>query len=119
MFKRLTIPSAGMELLGNTTRVLRFSMTEYRLEKLVALGFPIPSFTGDRAGPPPPHGLFSGAPIQVLQSSPIKRVFITDTVSTDRELGSKVEVVSVGKTFGDAIDRIESGESLSALFETE
>src|SRR3989344_2864879 len=65
------------------------------------------------------HGVFSGAAIQVLEASPIKRVFITDTVSTDRELGSKVEVVSVGKTFGDAIDRIESGESLSALFETE
>src|SRR3990167_7265694 len=65
------------------------------------------------------HGILSGDAIQVLEASPIKRVFITDTVSTDRELGSKVEVVSVGKTFGDAIDRIESGESLSALFETE
>ena len=65
------------------------------------------------------HGVFSGDAIQTLEASPIKRVFITDTVSTDRELGSKVEVVSVGKTFGDAIDRIESGESLSALFETE
>ena len=65
------------------------------------------------------HGILSGDAIQVLEASPIKRVFITDTVSTDRELGSKVEVVSVGKTFGDAIDRIERGETLSALFVTE
>src|SRR3989344_577270 len=57
MFKRLTIPSAGMELLGNTTRVLHFSMTEYRLEKLVALGFPIPSFTRDPPAPRPPGPL--------------------------------------------------------------
>ena len=48
-----------------------------------------------------------------------KKFFITDTISADRELGSKIEVVSVGDTFGDAIERIESGESLSALFDTE
>ena len=65
------------------------------------------------------HGILSGDAIKVIEASPIKRLFITDTVSTDRELGSKVEVVSVAKTFGEAIDRIESGESLSALFETE
>ena len=42
---REAIPCAPL-CLGNTTRVLHFSMTEYRQEKLVALGFPIPSFTG-------------------------------------------------------------------------
>ena len=65
------------------------------------------------------HGVFSGNAVEVLEKSPIKRVFVTDSISTDRQLGSKIEIVSVGKTFGDAIDRIESGESLSALFESE
>jgi phosphoribosylpyrophosphate synthetase len=46
-------------------------------------------------------------------------VFITDTISISRELGKKVEIVPVGDLFGDAIRRIEEGESLSALFEAE
>ncbi|RJR13662.1 ribose-phosphate pyrophosphokinase [Candidatus Parcubacteria bacterium] len=65
------------------------------------------------------HGVLSGNAIETIEQSPIKKLFITDTISTDRSLGSKIEVVSVGKTFGEAIDRIESGESLSALFEAE
>lgn len=65
------------------------------------------------------HGVLSGNAIDTIEQSPIKKLFITDTISTDRSLGSKIEVVSVGKTFGEAIDRIESGESLSALFEAE
>lgn len=65
------------------------------------------------------HGVLSGDAIETVEKSPIKRLFITDTISTDRSLGSKIEVVSVAEIFGHAIDRIESGESLSALFETE
>jgi phosphoribosylpyrophosphate synthetase len=30
-----------------------------------------------------------------------------------------MEIVSVGEVFGEAIQRIEDGESLSALFETD
>lgn len=65
------------------------------------------------------HGLLSGDAVKTIEASPIKKLFITDTISADRELGEKIEVVSVGDTFGDAIERIESGESLSALFDTE
>jgi len=65
------------------------------------------------------HGVLSGEAMETIERSPIKRVFITDTISTDRSLGSKIEVVSVSETFGNAINRIESGESLSALFEAE
>ena len=65
------------------------------------------------------HGVLSGDAIKTIEASPIKKLFITDTISADRELGDKIEVVSVGDTFGDAIERIESGESLSALFDTE
>lgn len=65
------------------------------------------------------HGLLSGEANAILDESTIKKLFITDTISTDRELSKKIEVVSVGEVFGEAIHRIEDGESLSALFETD
>ncbi|MDO8481543.1 MAG: ribose-phosphate pyrophosphokinase [bacterium] len=65
------------------------------------------------------HGLLSGSAQETIEKSPIKRFFITDTISAERKLSSKIEVVSVGEIFGDAISRIVSGESLSALFEAE
>ena len=65
------------------------------------------------------HGLLSGDALKTIEDSPIQKLFITDTISDERELSSKVEVVTVAETFGDAIQRIEEGESLSALFEAE
>ena len=65
------------------------------------------------------HGILSGQALSVIDRSPIKKVFITDTISADRTLSPKIEVVSVGGIFGDAVQRITSGESLSALFEAE
>src|SRR3989344_2485515 len=65
------------------------------------------------------HGLLSGNALETIQNSPIKKLFITDTVHLDRPLGEKVEIVSVGDLFGEAIERIETGESLSELFETD
>lgn len=65
------------------------------------------------------HGVLSGEANRTIDESPIEKLFITDTITTDRPLSSKVEVVSVAGMFGDAIERIESGESLSALFEEE
>ena len=65
------------------------------------------------------HGVLSGDAVKTIEASPIKKLFITDTINGNRELGTKIEVVSVGDTFGEAIERIEAGESLSALFETD
>ncbi|OGG58299.1 hypothetical protein A2853_00025 [Candidatus Kaiserbacteria bacterium RIFCSPHIGHO2_01_FULL_55_17] len=65
------------------------------------------------------HGLLSGDANKTIDASSIKKLFITDTISADRQLSPKVEVVSVGEVFGDAIGRIEKGESLSELFETD
>jgi len=65
------------------------------------------------------HGLLSGDASKILDESSIKKLFITDTISTDRPLSQKIEIVSVGEVFGEAIRRIEDGESLSALFETD
>ena len=65
------------------------------------------------------HGLFSGEAKNVLDASSITKIFVTDTVASQKQLSDKVQVVSVGTIFADAISRIVSGESLSALFETE
>lgn len=65
------------------------------------------------------HGVLSSEANKTIDDSPIKKLFITDTISMERTLSPKIEVVSVGDIFGDAIHRIESGESLSALFEAE
>ncbi|MEK7480036.1 MAG: ribose-phosphate diphosphokinase [Patescibacteria group bacterium] len=65
------------------------------------------------------HGVLSGDANAILDKSPIKKLFITDTISADRELSSKIEIVSVAGIFSEAIRRIEEGESLSELFEAE
>ena len=65
------------------------------------------------------HGLLSGDAIATIEKSPIKKLFITDTIAHKVPISSKIEMVSVGEVFADAIQRIETGESLSALFETD
>ena len=65
------------------------------------------------------HGLLSGDAIANIEKSAIKKLFITDTVAHAGPLSEKIEIVSVGEVFADAIRNIESGESLSALFETD
>lgn len=65
------------------------------------------------------HALLSGDANAKIDASPIKHMFISDSISTERPLSKKIEVISVGKLFGDAIRRMNHGESLSALFETE
>ncbi|OGG52540.1 hypothetical protein A2851_01490 [Candidatus Kaiserbacteria bacterium RIFCSPHIGHO2_01_FULL_53_29] len=65
------------------------------------------------------HGVLSGDANTVLDRSPIRKLFITDSISTERQFSPKIEVISVGKLFADAIQRIEKGESLSELFETD
>lgn len=65
------------------------------------------------------HGVLSGDALKAIADSPIKRLFITDSIYHERALGDKIEIVSVGELLGEAIERIETGESLSELFETE
>jgi ribose-phosphate pyrophosphokinase len=64
------------------------------------------------------HGVLSGKALDAIEASPIKKLFITDTIAHEH-LSHKIEIVSVAAVFADAIRRIENGESLSALFETE
>lgn len=65
------------------------------------------------------HALLSKDANAVIDASPIKRLFVTDSISSDRVLSKKIEVISVSDLFADAIRRMNHGESLSALFEVD
>jgi ribose-phosphate pyrophosphokinase len=63
------------------------------------------------------HGLMAGNAREILDNSPIQRLFMTDSVETQPgELSAKIEVVSVAGLFGEAIRRIADRESISVLF---
>jgi ribose-phosphate pyrophosphokinase len=63
------------------------------------------------------HGVFSRGAMERLETSPISRLLITDTVETQPvTYSSKIEVVSVAPLFGEAIKRIHTRESISVLF---
>src|SRR5271156_1297166 len=63
------------------------------------------------------HGLLTASALERLEASPIRRLFMTDSVETQPvALSPKVEVVSVAGLFGEAIRRIAHRESVSVLF---
>ena len=63
------------------------------------------------------HGVLSGEAIERLESAPIDKIIITDTIFIDdNKQISKMHIVSVADVFGEAIKRIHRGESVSALF---
>lgn len=63
------------------------------------------------------HGTITKTGMERIDASPIKTLFITDTVENQPvPFSEKVEVVSVAATFGEAIKRIYHRESISAMF---
>jgi ribose-phosphate pyrophosphokinase len=63
------------------------------------------------------HGVLANGAMERIGASPIKKLFITDTVETQPvEFTDKIEVVSVAHLFGEAIKRIHNRESISAMF---
>ncbi|MEN9933956.1 MAG: hypothetical protein RLZZ387_535 [Chloroflexota bacterium] len=63
------------------------------------------------------HGVFAKGSMERITDSPIRRMFVTDTVETQPvALCGKIEVVSVAPLFGEAIRRIHKRESISVLF---
>lgn len=71
------------------------------------------------------HGVFTGRSVENIEKSPIKKVFVTNTVEGHEEhLGSglrvseKIQFVDVAPLFGEAIKRIHYRESISAMFPT-
>ena len=64
------------------------------------------------------HGVLSEPAISRLDKSRIKKIIITDTIFLNKEkLIDKLEVISVSGIFGQAVNRVHNGESVSALFE--
>ncbi len=64
------------------------------------------------------HGVFTERSMQALDDSPIELLFVTNTVEPEGPiLSSKLETVSVGPLFGEAIRRIHQRESISVLFD--
>jgi ribose-phosphate pyrophosphokinase len=63
------------------------------------------------------HGVFAAGSMQRLDASPIRRLFITDTIETQPvTFSEKVRVVSAAPLFAEAIRRIHHRESISGLF---
>ena len=64
------------------------------------------------------HGVFTERSMDALESSRIERLLVTNTVEAPTAVMSpKVEVVSIGPLFGEAIRRIHDRESISVLFD--
>tara|TARA_B100002003_G_scaffold248145_1_gene281259 strand:- start:1356 stop:2303 length:948 start_codon:yes stop_codon:yes gene_type:complete len=64
------------------------------------------------------HGVLSGPAMERLSESNIKKIIVTDTIAISKEKHIEtLKIVSVGNVFGEAVNRIHNGESVSALFE--
>ena len=64
------------------------------------------------------HGVLSGPAIERLNTASIKRIILTDTISIPSEKRlDQMKIVSVANIFGEAVNRVHNGESVSALFE--
>ena len=65
------------------------------------------------------HPLFSASAIQKIEASPIKKVFITDTIplNSKAKQSEKITTVTLAPLVAEAIDRISNKKSISRLFE--
>ena len=64
------------------------------------------------------HGVLSGPAVERLNTASIKRIILTDTISIPPEKRlDQMKIVSVANIFGEAVNRVHNGESVSALFE--
>lgn len=63
------------------------------------------------------HGIFAGEAVDVLESSAIERIVVTNTIPfANAELHPKFVQLSIAQTFADAISRITTNRSVSELF---
>ncbi|SRR6266700_836207 len=63
------------------------------------------------------HGVLTGESVQHIDNSPIKKLFITDTIENQPVTFSpKIEVISVAPLFAEAIKRIHNRDSISEMF---
>lgn len=63
------------------------------------------------------HGVLTPGSVELIEASPLRRLFITDTIENQPvQLSPKIEVVSVAPLFAEAIRRIHTRESVSGMF---
>jgi ribose-phosphate pyrophosphokinase len=63
------------------------------------------------------HGVLTGKSIEHIDNSPIKKLFITDTIENQPvTFSAKIEVISVAPLFAEAIKRIHNRDSISEMF---
>lgn len=64
------------------------------------------------------HPVLSGPAIKRIESSPIKKVFVTNTIPVeDGKKHKKIKVLSIAPLLAEAIKRIHNEESVSSLFD--
>jgi ribose-phosphate pyrophosphokinase len=64
------------------------------------------------------HGVLTGDAVKRVEDSPIQQVVITDTVRLpEGKRSKKIVQLSVAPLFAQAIQRIHTGESVSAIFQ--
>lgn len=64
------------------------------------------------------HPVFSGNALEKIGKSPIDEMVITDTIPLKGNAPDNIKTISIAPLLAEAIGRIQSGESVSALFET-
>ncbi|WP_051073672.1 ribose-phosphate diphosphokinase [Coprothermobacter platensis] len=62
------------------------------------------------------HGLFSEGAVEAMEESVLERIVVTDTVRSEYS-SEKIQVVSVAPLIAEAIRRIRTNQSISALFD--
>jgi ribose-phosphate pyrophosphokinase len=63
------------------------------------------------------HGVLTPGSVERIDASPLRRLFITDSIENQPvRLSPRVEVVSVAALFAEAIRRIHTRESVSGMF---
>jgi len=62
------------------------------------------------------HPILSGPAFQRIEDSPIDELLVTDTVQL-RQPSDKIQVLSVANIFAEAIQRIHTNDTISALFD--
>lgn len=63
------------------------------------------------------HPVFSSNALQLIKDSVLEELVVTDTIPLKEGIPSNVSFVTVGPLLGEAISRIQNGESISELFQ--
>lgn len=62
------------------------------------------------------HGLFAGGAAEILNTSPIKEILVTDSVNTKEKVPNNITYLTASELIADAIIRIHERQPLSPLF---